>query len=216
MPSPPSSVLPASAIRQGQLAVWKDERGFGFIHPDDGGPDVFLHISALRERPRRPQVGDVVRYRMNTGPDGKVRAEDATLVIALPSPTPSRPVAPASLPIRLMVFALTLLVLLASWWLWRVLQNPVPLALYPIFSLVTFGMYARDKACAANGEWRISESTLHLLEFLGGWPGGGVAQQLLRHKNRKAEYQMVFWTIVAVHLLGWIGAIAWFYSQHAR
>ncbi|MBF4509052.1 MAG: cold shock domain-containing protein, partial [Aeromicrobium sp.] len=29
----------------GRLSAWNDERGFGFIEPDDGGPRVFAHIN---------------------------------------------------------------------------------------------------------------------------------------------------------------------------
>jgi len=28
--------------------MWNAERGFGFIGDDSGGPDIFLHISALQ------------------------------------------------------------------------------------------------------------------------------------------------------------------------
>ncbi|WP_272956342.1 DUF1294 domain-containing protein [Cupriavidus necator] len=38
----------------------------------------------------------------------------------------------------------------------------------------------------------------------GGWPGALAAQHLLRHKNRKQEFQIVFWATVALH----IGALA--------
>jgi len=31
----------------GTLKMWKAERGFGFILNDAGGPDMFLHITAL-------------------------------------------------------------------------------------------------------------------------------------------------------------------------
>ena len=54
-----------------------------------------------------------------------------------------------------------------------------------------------------NKQWRTPESTLHLLELLGGWPGGLVAQQVFRHKTRKFSYQLTFWCIVGLHGLVW-------------
>ncbi len=61
-------------LNQGRIINWKDERGFGFIKPDDDGQEVFLHISALTARVRRPKVGDTVLYKKVTQPDGKIRA----------------------------------------------------------------------------------------------------------------------------------------------
>jgi uncharacterized membrane protein YsdA (DUF1294 family) len=37
---------------------------------------------------------------------------------------------------------------------------------------------------------------LHLLDLLGGWPGGFLAQRRLRHKCSKGSFQFVFWLIV--------------------
>ena len=32
----------------GTLKMWNADRGFGFILDESGGPDIFLHISALQ------------------------------------------------------------------------------------------------------------------------------------------------------------------------
>jgi uncharacterized membrane protein YsdA (DUF1294 family) len=76
--------------------------------------------------------------------------------------------------------------------------------LYVVMSLLTFIVYSSDKSRAAKGRWRIKEVHLHALELLWGWPGAFVAQRVLRHKNRKANYQVVFWLIVAIHLAVWV------------
>lgn len=78
----------------------------------------------------------------------------------------------------------------------------VILAAYGTMSVVTFAFYAWDKSAARRGARRIPEATLHLLEFLGGWPGAWVGQRLLRHKNAKLSYQVVFWFIVILHGTG--------------
>jgi uncharacterized membrane protein YsdA (DUF1294 family) len=74
---------------------------------------------------------------------------------------------------------------------------------YAAASALTLGFYGWDKRRARREEWRIAESTLHLLELLGGWPGALVAQRLFRHKTRKIPFQIVFWLIVAGHLAAW-------------
>ena len=68
-----------------------------------------------------------------------------------------------------------------------------------VINLLTYSVYARDKRRAEEGEWRVPEARLHLLELLGGWPAGFLAQRRLRHKCSKGSYQCVFWLIV----VGW-------------
>lgn len=70
---------------------------------------------------------------------------------------------------------------------------------------ISFVSYAFDKRQARCKGARLPEAWLLLGDMLGGWPGGFVAQQLLRHKNAKASYQFAFWIIVAVHqaAAGW-------------
>ncbi|MCM0084364.1 DUF1294 domain-containing protein [Geomonas sp. Red32] len=73
--------------------------------------------------------------------------------------------------------------------------------LYAAASLLTFLLYAADKTAARNGAWRIPELTLHTASLLGGWPGGLLAQRLLRHKSSKRSFQLVFWLTVAANTL---------------
>jgi uncharacterized membrane protein YsdA (DUF1294 family) len=63
-------------------------------------------------------------------------------------------------------------------------------------SCLTYFVYALDKWKARNGEWRIPEAWLRLLDLLGGWPGGFLAQRHLRHKCSKTSFQIAFWLTV--------------------
>jgi CspA family cold shock protein len=40
----------------GTLIWWNPDRGFGFIRPDEDGPDMFLHVSALEEAGIHPMI----------------------------------------------------------------------------------------------------------------------------------------------------------------
>lgn len=71
---------------------------------------------------------------------------------------------------------------------------------YLLMSFVTYVFYAADKAAAMHGEWRTKESTLHLLELLGGWPGALLAQKKLHHKSRKARYRFEFFVVLMINV----------------
>ena len=88
---------------------------------------------------------------------------------------------------------------------------PVP-GTYLTLSVLTLTAYAIDKAAARKGEWRISENTLHLLDLLGGWPGGLIGQKFLRHKSSKRPFQRVYWITVVLHCC----ALAWLLSPYGR
>jgi cold shock CspA family protein len=74
------------ALQKGQLTTWKDDRGFGFIKPDNGGKEVFLHVSALKGAGRRPRVGDTILYEQVAESDGKMRAAQASIQGVAPQP----------------------------------------------------------------------------------------------------------------------------------
>jgi uncharacterized membrane protein YsdA (DUF1294 family) len=88
-------------------------------------------------------------------------------------------------------------------------MHPLVIAatVYGAMSVVAFQAYLVDKRAATRSGRRVPETTLHFLEFLGGWPGALLAQLLIRHKNAKLSYQVVFWVIVMVHVAGW--AMVW-------
>lgn len=60
-------------MAQGKLKKWNDEKGFGFITPDDGSEEIFVHISAFKNSQRRPLVGDIITYDPIHS-DGKLKA----------------------------------------------------------------------------------------------------------------------------------------------
>ncbi|XAH22252.1 DUF1294 domain-containing protein [Xylophilus sp. GW821-FHT01B05] len=69
---------------------------------------------------------------------------------------------------------------------------------------MTFVAYAFDKSAAVAGKWRTPERTLLLLGLVGGWPGGLLAQQLLRHKSSKASFRAAFWGTVVINVAGFV------------
>ncbi|MCQ4235106.1 cold shock domain-containing protein, partial [Pseudomonas stutzeri] len=73
--------------RRGTLKNWNDRKGFGFIRPEQGGEDVFAHISVVHGE-RRPLVGDRVLYVAGRDTQGRLRAEhlrlDAPLALDQP------------------------------------------------------------------------------------------------------------------------------------
>ena len=74
------------------------------------------------------------------------------------------------------------------------------LSLVAVMSCASFAAYGFDKRRAASGGRRIAERTLHLLAFLGGWPGALLGQRQFRHKTQKVSFRLVFWLTVVLHV----------------
>ncbi|MBO0651537.1 cold-shock protein [Streptomyces triculaminicus] len=55
----------------GKVKWFNADKGFGFIQQDDGGPDVFVHFSAIQTTGfRELHEGDSVSYDVTQGPKG--------------------------------------------------------------------------------------------------------------------------------------------------
>jgi len=144
---------------EGTLKTWNDERGFGFLEPSQGGDDIFVHVKAFRARVGRPQVGQVMSFEVERGPQGKKRAKNVELIRSTRTSTPR----PQESPAQWGTATLFLVLYLAVSVLWK---PPLSIAVaYAGVSLITFFAYALDKSAARRNAWRTPESTLHVLRL---------------------------------------------------
>ncbi|MGE4048410.1 MAG: cold-shock protein [Acetobacteraceae bacterium] len=61
----------------GTVKWFNVQKGYGFIQPDDGSKDVFVHISAVQQAGMRDlQEGQKLRYEAVAGRQGKISAEN--------------------------------------------------------------------------------------------------------------------------------------------
>lgn len=63
---------------QGVVKFYKEDKGFGFIVNDEGGQDIFFHVTACAEG-YVPQEGDVITFELGQGKDGRTAAKDVRL-----------------------------------------------------------------------------------------------------------------------------------------
>ena len=65
----------------GTVKFFNTTKGFGFISPESGEKDAFVHISAVqRSGLQSLYEGDKVTYELQTGRDGKESATNLTLL----------------------------------------------------------------------------------------------------------------------------------------
>lgn len=88
---------PAGDGADGTVSWYDEGKGFGFVSPDSGGPDVFVHVRALADGLTELTEGDRVAYEVVQGDRGP-QARDLRLVQAAAperARTPSAAVGPA-------------------------------------------------------------------------------------------------------------------------
>ncbi|MCR9262388.1 MAG: cold shock and DUF1294 domain-containing protein [Pseudomonadaceae bacterium] len=183
---------------RGRVTTWKDDRGYGFITPNGGGSEVFVHISALKNRSRRLAENETVEYQIRTDAQGR---RQAFRVRTADDSTEKSKGGNRATPI---VFAGLFIALVAG----LVAAGKLPsfmFAIYSGMSTLAFITYALDKSAARRDASRTPEKNLHLLALAGGWPGALVARHLLRHKSKKQPFVQMFWVTVVINSI----ALVW-------
>lgn len=190
-------------LHKGKIRSWNDDRGFGFVSPNNGGDDVFIHIKAFSVRNVRPEAGDIVVFSIIKDDNGRFRAVNAKFVNEKEPRRMKRGPSVTAIAIALSFYAAI------GFYARQSELHRIVLIAYAVLGFITFIAYASDKSAAQAGHWRIKENTLHLLSLMGGWPGALIAQQTLRHKSKKASFQIVFWFIVVLNCAG----LVWLHTE---
>ena len=177
----------------GRITDWNDDKGFGFVVPHDGGTRAFVHINEFQRGSRRPVAGDLISYLPGVDARGRTNARQ----IRHAGQKIEAPRAPSRVP-RAVLGVCALMAGVAG-----VVLGVLPMLLVGVYfamSALSYLMYRSDKVAARCDAQRTPETSLHLVGFLGGWPGALIAQQQFRHKTAKRSFQVVFWATVVVNL----------------
>jgi uncharacterized membrane protein YsdA (DUF1294 family)/cold shock CspA family protein len=184
--------VPGVAKRTGTIIKFDADRGFGFISPASGTGDLFFHVRAVSGSRDGITVGEAVSFSIGLDKNGRFEAKRVWR-----SSSGNLGVSEFAALAFAGIFLMALSVAAAHW---RVLWIP---AIYAVLSALSFAAYAADKRKAQTGAWRTREWHLHRWDLCGGWPGGVVAQQLLRHKRRKTDFVTITLLIACLHILAW-------------
>ena len=64
----------------GTVKFFNNDKGYGFITPENGGGDAFVHITAVQAAGLRDlREGDKVNYELETGRNGKESAVNLSM-----------------------------------------------------------------------------------------------------------------------------------------
>ena len=192
---------------QGRLVEWFDDKGYGFIQPNDSSKDrVFLHIKDFARQGPRPITGCALEYVVQLDGQGRYKAKQVTYLKASQTqkkshqqPKPQKNKSANNLQ-PMQIACVTYIVIIALMTISGVLNSMV-LLFISIINALTYWMYAQDKEAAQSGNRRVPENTLHTLAFLGGWPAAWLAQQRLRHKTQKQPFRKIYFCTIAFHIL---------------
>ncbi len=80
-----------ATMAHGEILWFDTSRGFGFIRPDMGPKDVFVHVSALAEAGRSElQAGEKVQFELVQAGDGRLTAQRVLPLAPVKAKRPAR------------------------------------------------------------------------------------------------------------------------------
>lgn len=193
---------------QGRLIEWFDDKGYGFIQPNDLKKDrVFLHIKNFAKSGPRPLVGCALEYTVVVDAKARYKALDVVyLKVSQIQKTkqPKNTVKPSNKSQQhlqpMQILCVTYILLIAGLSFFGFLSGMLVLLLC-LINAMTYWCYTQDKEAAQLGNQRIPEQVLHSLSFLGGWPAAWLAQQRLRHKTQKQPFKRIFYCTIFFNIL---------------
>lgn len=194
---------------QGRLVEWFDDKGYGFIQPnDDSKGRVFLHIKDFARPGPRPITGCALEYVVQLDGQGRYKAKQVTYLKAAQTQITAQrrhqhSQAKSAEQTKLAPLQLLAIVYILALAVLSVMGKLPPFALLAIatINVMTYFTYAHDKQAAQAGERRVPENTLHILSFLGGWPAANLAQQRLRHKTQKQPFRQIYFCTIVFNIL---------------
>lgn len=79
-------------------------------------------------------------------------------------------------------------------------MKTILLAVLLLVNLLAFALYGIDKLKAKKGAWRIPESALLLVAFLGGSAGALLGMEVFRHKTKHAKFKVLVPLFLILHI----------------
>ena len=191
---------------QGRLVEWLDDKGYGFIQPNDETKGrVFLHIKDFAQKGPRPILGCALEYNVQVDANGRYKATQVSYLKASQTQksgrsTPQDQSKSAQKLQPMQILSIAYIIVLAGLTVFGLLNGMV-LLLISLMNVMSYWFYAQDKEAAQLGNRRVPENTLHILSFLGGWPAAWLAQQRLRHKTQKQPFRKIYFCTIFLNIL---------------
>ncbi|MAD76628.1 MAG: DNA-binding protein [Rheinheimera sp.] len=199
----------------GKVVHWRDDKGFGFVVPDNDTQQVFFHIRDFTDSKIRPTEGCRLQFSLSQDKQGRPLAIELQVISGSRSASPLAEHEIVDLDYTqdvALYFRCAFLVLVVIALLFGTLPYVLPI-LYIEASLFTYWLYRADKAAAkARQRQRLPEQSLQLFSLIGGWPGALLAQKKLSHKKRKFLFQREFLLVIVGNGI----LLIWLLSQHGQ